>query len=73
VRTWFNGAEAEVACRAAAGGTEASLALGTPIWTAADAVYLTQDAACIRVTVTRGTQLDAAGAGAVASALVSDS
>ena len=61
-----------MACRAAAGGgAEESLALGTPVWTAADAVYVTQDAACIRVTVTRGARLDAAGAGAVAAALVS--
>lgn len=72
VRTWFNGAEAEVACRVAAGGAaEESLALGTPVWTAADAVYVTRDAACIRVTVTRGALPDAAGAGAVAAVLVS--
>lgn len=71
VRTWFDGAEAEVTCRAAAGGAEESLALGTPVWTAADAVYVTQDAACIRVTVTRGARPDAAGAAAVAAVVVS--
>jgi hypothetical protein len=72
VRTWFNGAEAELACRAAAGsGAEESLALGTPVWTAADAVYVTVDAACIRVTVTRGATPDGASAGAVAGVLVS--
>ena len=74
VRTWFNGAEAESRCAAAAGdGAERSLALGTPVWTAADAVYVTQDGACIRVSVVRGNQLDLAGAASVVTALVTAS
>jgi hypothetical protein len=74
VRTWFNGAEAEGRCAAAAGdGAERSLALGTPVWTAADAVYVTQDAACIRVSVVRGNQLDLGGAASVVTALVTAS
>jgi hypothetical protein len=74
VRTWFNGAEAESRCAAAAGdGAERSLALGTPVWTAADAVYVTQDAACIRVSVVRGNQLDLGGAASVVTALVTAS
>ena len=74
VRTWFNGAEAESRCAAAAGtAAEQSLALGTPVWTAADAVYVTQDVACIRVSVVRGNQLDLAGAASVVAALVTAS
>jgi len=70
VRTWFNGAEAEMQCSAAA-GAPASLTLGVPTWTTSDAVYVTRDEACVKVTVLRGIQPDVAGAGAVAEALVS--
>jgi hypothetical protein len=70
---WFNGAEAEQACAAAAGGdAQASLALGTPTWTTDDSVYVTRDATCVRVSVARSSRPDLAGAGAVAEALVND-
>jgi len=72
VRTWFDGAEAEMQCRTSAGsGAAESLSLGSPVWTAPDAVYLTQDGACVRVSVARGSVADAAGAAAVAAAMVS--
>jgi hypothetical protein len=73
VRSWFNGAEAEQACAAAAGdGASLSMALGRPTWTSADAVYMARDANCIRVSVARSSQADLAGAGAVAEALVAN-
>ena len=73
LRSWFNGAEAEQACAAAAGDdAQASLALGTPTWTTDDAVYVTRDATCVRVSVARSSRPDLAGAGAVAEALVND-
>jgi hypothetical protein len=72
VRTWFNGAEAERECATRAGdGAQESLSLGTPAWTTADAVYVTREAACIRVSVAREDRSDLAGARAVAEALVS--
>ena len=71
VRTGFNGAEAEVQCRALAGaGALESLSLGTPVWTASKDVYLTRKASCIRVSVTRSGHADVVGAVAVASAIV---
>jgi hypothetical protein len=74
LRGWFNAAEAEQACAAAAGnGAQESLALGTPTWTTGDSVYVIRDASCIRVSVARRSQPDLAGAGAVAAALVSGS
>jgi len=73
LRTWFNRAEAEQACAAAAGEeTQMSLALGTPTWSTPEAVYVTRGASCIRVSVARSSQPDLAGAGAVAEALVAD-
>ena len=73
LRSWFNGAEAEQACAAAAGSdAEASLALGAPTWTTDDSVYVTRDATCVRVSVARSSRPDLAGAGAVAEALVND-
>ena len=72
VQSWFDTAEAEMQCGAAAGSdAEATLALGTPVWTAASSDYLTQDASCVRVTVLRGAGPDLDGAAAVAAALVS--
>ena len=69
--TWFNGAEAEQACAAAAGDdAQVSLALGTPTWTTDDAVYVTRDDTCVRVSVARSSRPDLSGAGAVAEALV---
>ncbi len=74
LRRWFNGAEAEQACAAAAGGgAQESLALGTPTWTTGDSVYVTRDSTCIRVSVARSSRPDLSGAGAVAEALVSGS
>jgi hypothetical protein len=74
LRSWFNGAEAEQACAAAAGAdAQASLALGTPSWSTADAVYVTRRATCIRVSVERSSRADLAAAGAVAAALVAGS
>jgi hypothetical protein len=71
VRSWFTGAEAEVRCRDAAGvGARQSLDLGAPVWIAADAVFLTRARACVRVSVTRRSAADPAGARAVASVLV---
>jgi hypothetical protein len=71
VRTWFSTAEAEMQCRSAAGsGSVESLALGAPVWTASDAVYIVQDSACVQVTVARSGQTDVAGATAVAAALL---
>jgi hypothetical protein len=71
VRTGFSGAEAEVQCRALAGDRAVqSLSLGTPVWNAANDVYLTRGASCIRVRVTRSGRADPAGAAAVAGALV---
>jgi hypothetical protein len=71
VRSTFSRAEAEQVCAAAAGsGARLSLALGTPTWSTADAVYVTREARCIRVSVARGSRPDLAGAGAVAGALV---
>jgi len=71
--TWFNGAEAEQACAAAAGSeAQMSLALGTPTWGTPEAVYATRGESCIRVSVARRAQLDLAGAAAVAEALVSE-
>jgi hypothetical protein len=71
LRSWFNGAEAEQACAAAAGSdAEHSLALGTPTWSTSDSVYMTRDASCIRVSVARGSRPNLVGAGAVAEALV---
>jgi len=73
-RTWFNGAEAETRCAAAAGGqAQHSLDLGTPVWTTAEAVYVTQDGSCLRVTVVRGDRLDLEAAGAVVRALLTTS
>ena len=73
LRSWFNDAEAEQACAAAAGAeAQESLALGTPTWSAADAVYVTREATCIRVSVVRGSRPDLAGAAAVAEALVAE-
>ncbi|HET9038441.1 MAG TPA: hypothetical protein VFN45_19650 [Myxococcaceae bacterium] len=72
LRSWFNGAEAEQACSAAAGDdAQLSLALGTPTWTSDDSVYVTRDATCIRVSVARSSRPDLDGATAVAEALVS--
>ena len=71
LRSWFNGAEAEQACAAAAGeDPQVSLALGTPTWTTDDAVYMIRNATCVRVSVARSARPDLAGAGAVAEALV---
>jgi hypothetical protein len=71
VRTWFSGAEAEVQCRTIAGdGAVESLSLGTPVWAAADDVYLTRGASCIHVNVTRSGRADLLGAAAVAAVLV---
>lgn len=71
VRTWFDSTEAEVQCRASAGdGAEESLALGPPVWTTADAAYVTQDSACVQIRVARGSALDGAAAAAVAAALI---
>ena len=71
MRSAFDGAEAEQVCAAAAGeGARMSLALGTPTWTTADAVFVTRNARCIRVTVARGGSPDLPGAGAVAGVLV---
>jgi len=71
--SWFNGAEAEQACAAAAGNeTQMSLALGTPTWSTPEAVYVTRGASCIRVSVARSAQPDLVGAGAVAEALVAE-
>ncbi len=73
LRGWFNGAEAEQACATAAGeDAQVSLALGTPAWTTADAVYVTRDHTCIRVSVARSSRPDIVGAGAVAEALVAE-
>ena len=73
LRTWFNPAEAEQACAAAAGAEmQMSLALGTPTWSTPEAVYVTRGATCIRVSVARSSQHDLAGAGAVAEALVAE-
>jgi hypothetical protein len=73
LRSWFNGAEAEQACAAAAGSdAQHSLGLGTPTWSTSDSVYVTRDASCIRVSVARDSGPDLAGAGAVAEALVAD-
>ena len=47
-----------------------SLALGTPTWTTADAVFVTRNARCIRVSVARSGGPDLPGAGAVAGVLV---
>jgi hypothetical protein len=70
--SWFNGAEAEQACAAAAGAEiEMSMALSTPTWSTPEAVYVTRGATCIRVSVARNSQPDLAGAGAVAEALAS--
>jgi hypothetical protein len=71
VRSWFNRAEAELRCRDAAGdGAQPSLDLGAPVWIASDAVFLTRANACVRVSVNRGSAIDAAGARAVARVLV---
>src|SRR5215469_2318902 len=73
LRTWFNRAEAEQACAAAAGEeTQMSLALGTPTWSTPEAVYVTRGASCIRVSVARASERDLVGAGAVAEALVAE-
>jgi hypothetical protein len=70
LRTWFNAAEAETRCRAAAGdGADASLELGTPTWTTEDGTYLTRGRACVRVRVTRSGSADPAGAAAVTAVL----
>jgi len=70
LRSWFDIAEAEMQCSVAAGSdAQESLALGTPLWTTASSVYLTQDASCVRVTVLRGAGPDLDGAAAVAAAL----
>lgn len=72
--SWFNGAEAEQACAAAAGTeTEMSMDLRTPTWSTPEAVYVTRGPTCIRVSVARNSQPDLAGAGAVAEALLSGS
>ena len=72
--SWFNGAEAEQACAAAAGDEmQMSLALGTPTWSTPEAVYVTRGASCIRVSVARSSQPDLTGASAVAEALLSGS
>jgi len=71
VRSAFDGAEAEQVCAAAAGeSARMSLALGTPTWTTADAVFVTRNARCIRVSVARASGPDTASAGAVAGVLV---
>jgi len=71
VRSWFNRAEAELRCRDAAGeSAQPSLDLGAPVWIAPDAVFLTRVNACVRVSVTRGTAADPAGARAIARVLV---
>ena len=71
VSTWFSGAEAEAACRAAAGdGATSSLSLGTPTWATQDAVHVTLGEACVKVNVLRGRDQDVAGAAAVVAALV---
>jgi hypothetical protein len=73
LRSWFNGAEAEQACAAAAGDdAQVSLALGTPTWTTDDSVYVTRDDTCIRVSVARSSRRDLVGASAVAEALVAE-
>ncbi len=70
VRTWFSGAEAEAACRAAAGdGAASSLSLGTPTWATQEAVHVTLGDACVKVSVVRGPNQDVAGATAIAAAL----
>ena len=72
--SWFNGAEAEQACAAAAGAeTEMSMDLRTPTWSTPEAVYVTRGGTCIRVSVARNSQPDLAGAGAVAEVLLSGS
>jgi hypothetical protein len=74
LRTWFNWAEAEQACAAAAEDeAQMSLALGSPTWSTPDAVYVARGTSCIRVSVARSSQPDLAGAAAVAEALVSGS
>jgi len=71
VRSAFDGAEAEQVCAAAAGrNARMSLALGTPTWTTADAVFVTRNARCIRVSVARTGGPDVTGAGAIAGVLV---
>ena len=71
--SWFNGAEAEQACAAAAGSeNQMSLALGTPTWSTPHAVYVTRGATCVRVSVARSAQPDLVGAGAVAEALIAE-
>jgi hypothetical protein len=71
--SWFNGAEAEQACAAAAGNeTQMSLALGTPTWSTPEAVYVTRGASCVRVSVARSAEPDLVAAGAVAEALLAD-
>jgi hypothetical protein len=71
VRSAFDGAEAEQVCAAAAGeSARMSLALGTPTWTTADAVFVTRNARCIRVSVARSGGTDLSGAGAVARTLI---
>jgi hypothetical protein len=73
VRTRFSRAEAEVQCRTIAGdGAVESLTPGTPVWAAANEVYLIRGASCLRVSVTRGGRADPTGAAAVARALVHD-
>jgi hypothetical protein len=49
-----------------------SLALGTPTWSTPEAVYVTREATCIRVSVARSARADLAGAGAVAQALIAE-
>src|SRR5262245_60058936 len=62
LRSWFNGAEAEQACAAAAGDdAQVSLAFGTPTWSSDDSVYVTRDDTCIRVSVARSARPDVAG------------
>ena len=71
VRSAFDRAEAEQVCAAAAGeSARMSLALGTPTWTTAEAVFVTRNARCIRVSVVRRGGPDVSGAGAVARVLV---
>jgi hypothetical protein len=60
-----------MSCWVAAGdGAEASLALSSPTWTTGDSVSVTQEAACVRVTVLRGRDRDRTTAMAVAALLV---
>ena len=71
VRSAFDRAEAEQVCAAAAGeSARMSLALGTPTWTTADAVFVTRNARCIRVSVARASGPDTASARAVAGVLL---